>query len=73
MDVKLSIAIQSYLSDAQIEMSFVPVRANNRINFVKWLLNRYKNLNQYIEEDILNEEYRAYLAHYGIESFDQKH
>jgi len=71
--------IQSHLSDAQFEMSFAPTRANNRINFVKWLINRryfinrYKNLDQYIEEDILNEEHRAYLAHYGIESFDQKH
>ena len=56
--IKLSIAIQSHLSDAAFEMSFNPEMAENRIQFVKTLINLYPNTNVEVEEAELNKIYR---------------
>ena len=44
MESKVSIIIQSHLSDASLEMSFNPELALIRINFVKFLIHTYPNL-----------------------------
>jgi len=67
MDIRISTAISSHLSDAQHEISFAPKKANNRINFVKWILNRYPETEVHVKEEKLNEEYRAFLKHWGLE------
>jgi len=56
--LRLSIAIQSHLSDALFEMSFNPDLAENRIRFVKTLINLYPNTDVEVSEDELNKIYR---------------
>ena len=47
MNVEVSMVIASHLSDVQIEMSIpteqMKQQANNRLNFVKFLLFKYPN------------------------------
>lgn len=52
--IPLQIVINSHLSDALIEISFNPQLAKDRIRFVKILTNRFSDLNERIEEDVLN-------------------
>ena len=52
--ISLQIVINSHLSDALIEISFNPQLAKDRIRFVKILTNRFSDLNERIEEDVLN-------------------
>jgi hypothetical protein len=56
--LRLSIAIQSHLSDAAFEMNFNPEMAENRIHFVKTLINLYPNTDVEVEETELNAIYR---------------
>jgi len=56
--LRLSIAIQSHLSDALMEMDFNPEMAENRIRFVKTLINLYPNTDVEVEEAELNKIYR---------------
>jgi hypothetical protein len=56
--IKLSIAIQSHLSDAMIEMDFNQDLAEKRIRLVKILLHRYPQTNIDIEVSELNKIYR---------------
>jgi hypothetical protein len=56
--LRLSIAIQSHLSDAAFEMSFNPEMAENRIQFVKCLINLYPDTSIEVEESELNRIYR---------------
>ena len=58
MTIRVSIAIQSHLSDAAIEMSFNPEQANRRIQFVKWLVMLFPDTSVQVEESELNEIYR---------------
>jgi hypothetical protein len=41
--IPVSIAIQSHLSDAMIEMSFNPQLAQQRLQFVKYLVHHFDN------------------------------
>ncbi len=56
--LRLSIAIQSHLSDAAFEMSFNPEMAENRIHFVKTLINLYPNTDVEVEEAELTRIYK---------------
>jgi hypothetical protein len=56
--LRLSIAIQSHLSDALIEMDFNQDLAEKRIRFVKTLINLYPNTDVEVEEAELNAIYR---------------
>jgi hypothetical protein len=56
--LRLSIAIQSHLSDALIEMDFNQDLAEKRIRFVKTLINLYPNTDVEVEETELNAIYR---------------
>jgi hypothetical protein len=56
--IKLSIAIQSHLSDALIEMDFNQELAEKRIRFVKTLINLYPDTSIDISEGELNKIYR---------------
>ena len=58
MTIRVSIAIQSHLSDAAIEMSFNPEQADRRIQFVKWLVMLFPDTSVQVEESELNEIYR---------------
>ncbi len=52
--IPLQIVINSHLSDSLIEISFNPKLAKDRIRFVKILTNRFSDLSERIEEDVLN-------------------
>lgn len=56
MTVKLSIAIASHLSDAQMEMEVPSLQnhAKKRMNLVKLIVSRHSNLDEYVEEEVLN-------------------
>ena len=64
--LKLSIAIQSHLSDAAIEIFYNPELAEKRIQFVKTLINLYPNIDINVEEDELNRIYRDKFIRYEI-------
>jgi hypothetical protein len=57
--VRLSIVIQSHLSDSLIETSFNVEQANHRIRFVKYLINRFGDDIQ--QEVDIDEVYSTFL------------
>lgn len=59
--IPLQIVINSHLSDALIEISFNPQLAKDRIRFVKILTNKFSDLNERIEEDVLNKIWQEEL------------
>jgi hypothetical protein len=59
--IPLQIVINSHLSDSLIEISFNPQLAKDRIRFVKILTNRFSDLNERIEEDVLNKIWQEEL------------
>ena len=59
MEVKVKIIIQSHLSDSSIEIDFDPQTAQKRIEFVKYLINKFgKNLDEEIDPE---KEYSTFL------------
>lgn len=59
--IPLQIVINSHLSDSLIEISFNPQLAKDRIRFVKILTNKFSDLNERIEEDVLNKIWQEEL------------
>lgn len=59
--IPLQIVINSHLSDSLIEISFNPQLAKDRIRFVKILTNRFSDLSERIEEDVLNKIWQEEL------------
>jgi hypothetical protein len=59
--IPLQIVINSHLSDSLIEISFNPQLAKDRIRFVKILTNRFPDLSERIEEDVLNKIWQEEL------------
>lgn len=59
--IPLQIVINSHLSDALIEISFNPQLAKDRVRFVKILTNKFSDLNERIEEDVLNKIWQEEL------------
>lgn len=66
MESKVSMIIQSHLSDAALEMSFNPDQAELRINFVKFLVHTYTDTNVRINPQPIYKEW--YADRFGIES-----
>jgi hypothetical protein len=66
MESKVSMIIQSHLSDAALEMSFNPDQAELRINFVKFLVHTYPDTNVRINPHPIYKQW--YADRFGIES-----
>lgn len=66
MESKVSMIIQSHLSDAALELSFNPDQAELRINFVKFLVHTYPDTNVYINPHPIYKKW--YTDRFGIES-----
>lgn len=64
MESKVSMIIQSHLSDAALEMSFNPNQAELRINFVKFLVATYPNTNVEIDPHPIYKNW--YAKRFGI-------
>jgi hypothetical protein len=63
-EIKVSIIIQSHLSDAALEMSFNPGQAELRINFVKFLVHTYPDTNVKIDPHPIYKNW--YAERYGM-------
>lgn len=59
--VRVSLVIQSHLSDAVIEM-YLPTKgqAQERLRFVKYLVHHYPNTNQEILVDFVYEQFKKF-------------
>lgn len=56
--IKLSMTIQSHLSDALIELEFAPETVKTRLRFIKWLINKFEgNLDQEVD---IEAEYKLF-------------
>ena len=60
-EIRVSIAIQSHLSDACIEMGFDQEMAYRRIQFAKVLVMQFPDTSVEVSEDRLNELYKKYI------------
>jgi hypothetical protein len=56
--MRVSIIIQSLLSDAMIEMDSNPILAQKRLRFVKYLVHMFPDTTIIIDEDIVYEQFR---------------
>ena len=66
MEAKVSMIIQSHLSDASLEMSFNQELAAIRIDFVKFLVHTYPDTNVRIDAKSVYENW--YEDRFGIEA-----
>lgn len=55
--VKVSLVIQSHLSDALVEIRSNPTLTQKRLRFVKYLVHHYSNTNQEILVDFVYEQF----------------
>jgi hypothetical protein len=51
MEIKVSIAIQSHITDAMADMNHNFNLATLRLKFVKWLISRYPNTTERVDID----------------------
>ena len=58
MELRVSIAIQSHLSDAMIEMEFAPEMAMYRLRFVKYLVNMFPETDKKVDIDAVYEQFK---------------
>lgn len=58
--MKVSMLIQSHLSDALVEMGSNPSTAQERIRFVKWLVSTHPDTTTRVDEDEIFEEYKIF-------------
>jgi hypothetical protein len=61
--VKVSLVIQSHLSDALVEMTpngWDPMQVQERLRFVKYLVHHYSNPNQEILVDFVYEQFKQF-------------
>lgn len=64
MESKVSMIIQSHLSDAALEMFFNPNQAELRINFVKFLIHTYPDTSVRINPHPIYKKW--YAERFGI-------
>ena len=57
-DVKVSLLIQSNLSDALMEMQHHPHVASNRLEFVKWLVHMFPETDVKVDEDVVYKQFK---------------
>ena len=60
MEIKVSLVIQSHLSDAMVEMESNPTLAHERLSFVKYLIHHYSDTQQLILVEWVYEQFKKY-------------
>jgi len=66
-DTKVSMVIMSHLSDVQESMVFADKDMDNtRINFIKWLILKYKNVDTLINPDKEFQQFNVLRADYNL-------
>lgn len=58
-DVKVSLLIQSNLSDALMEMQHHPHVASNRLEFVKWLVHMFPDTSVRVDSHIVYQQFKS--------------
>ena len=61
METRVSMIIQSHLSDALIEMTpkgWDPMQVQERLRFVKYLIHMFPDTNQKIDVDVVYEQFK---------------
>ena len=62
MEIKISMVIQSHLSDAQLEIDSNPEQAGNRIKFVKWLVSMFPDTQERVTEEELRQWWKQKIS-----------
>jgi hypothetical protein len=60
METRVSLVIQSHLSDAMVEMESNPTLAHERLSFVKYLVHHYSDTQQLILVEWVYEQFKKY-------------
>ncbi len=62
MEIKISMVIQSHLSDAQIEIDSNPEQAGKRMKFVKWLVSMFPDTQERVTEEELRRWWKQKIS-----------
>jgi hypothetical protein len=55
---KISLVIQSQLNDAIVEMGIMPIQAEERLRFVKWMVNMFPDTNVRVDVDVVYKQFK---------------
>jgi hypothetical protein len=55
---KVSLVIQSQLNDAIVEMGIMPIQAEERLRFVKWMVNMFPDTNVRVDVDVVYKQFK---------------
>jgi hypothetical protein len=55
---KVSLVIQSQLNDAIVEMEIMPIQAEERLRFVKWMIHMFPDTNVRVDVDVVYKQFK---------------
>ena len=55
---KVSLVIQSQVNDAIVEMEIMPIQAEERLRFVKWIVNMFPDTNVRVDIDVVYKQFK---------------
>ena len=55
---KVSLVIQSQLNDAIVEMEIMSIQAEERLRFVKWMVNMFPDTNVRVDIDVVYKQFK---------------
>jgi hypothetical protein len=58
METRISLVIQSNLSDAMVEMESNPLQAQERLQFVKYLVNMFPDTDKKMDIDVVYKQFK---------------
>ena len=58
METKVSLVIQSQLNDAIVEIEIMPIQAEKRLRFVKWMVNMFPDTNVRVDIDVVYKQFK---------------
>jgi hypothetical protein len=58
METRISLVIQSNLSDAMVEMESNPLQAQERLQFVKYLVNMFPDTDKKMDTDVVYKQFK---------------
>ena len=56
--IRVSLAIQSQLNDAIVEMEIMPIQAEERLRFVKYLVNMFPDTDKKMDIDVVYKQFK---------------
>ena len=58
METRVSLAIQSQLNDAIVEMEIMPIQAEERLRFVKYLVHMFPDTDKKMDIDVVYKQFK---------------